>query len=221
MYLHWTLYSAGQESANDNNANVSYPFLDEQIRSSYAARSVATNKNALYDSYIRAIRWSSDRIKDRGVIGFVTNGGYIEANTADGLRKCLVEEFSNLYIFHLRGNQRTSGERSRKEGGKIFGSGSRSPIAISIMIKNPKANEHGKIYFHDIGDYLTREQKLEMISELGSIEGITKQTGWQKIEPDEFGDWLNQRDPNFDKYISLGDKKSTLSPSILITTLVG
>lgn len=200
-------YSSGQESANDNNANVQYPLLDERIRSTYAVKSVATNKNALYDSYIRAIRWSSDRIKDRGVIGFVTNGGFIEANTADGLRRCLVEEFSNLYVFHLRGNQRTSGERSRKEGGKIFGSGSRAPIAISILVKNPQAKEHGKIYFHDIGDYLTREQKLEIVSEFGSITGIAQQTGWQTIEPDAFGDWLNQRDPFFDTYMTMGDKK--------------
>ncbi|WP_417522001.1 DEAD/DEAH box helicase [Marinobacter sp.] len=207
-------YSSGQESANDNNANVQYPKLDERIRSTYAARSSATNKNALYDSYIRAIRWSSDRIKDRGVIGFVTNGGFIEANTADGLRKCLVEEFSNLYIFHLRGNQRTSGERSRKEGGKIFGSGSRAPIAISILVKNPQATEHGKIYFHDIGDYLTREQKLETVSEFGSILGISQQVGWQAIEPDAFGDWLNQRDPFFDTYIKMGDKKDKVSSTI-------
>ncbi|MGO3215560.1 MAG: DEAD/DEAH box helicase [Halomonas sp.] len=209
-------YSAGQESANDNNANVQYPLLDERIRSTYAARSKATLKNALYDSYIRAIRWSSDRIKDRGVIGFVTNGGFIEANTSDGLRRCLVEEFSNLYVFHLRGNQRTSGERSRKEGGKIFGSGSRAPIAISILVKNPQAKEHGKIYYHDIGDYLTREQKLEIVSEFGSIEGITQQAGWQTIKPDEFGDWLNQRDPFFDTYISMGDKKNKESKNIFL-----
>lgn len=207
-------YSAGQESANDNNANVQYPALDERIRTTYAAQSSATNKNALYDSYIRAIRWSSDRIKDCGVIGFVTNGGFIEANTADGLRKCLVEEFSNLYIFHLRGNQRTSGERSRKEGGKIFGSGSRSPIAISVLVKNPEAKEHGKIYFHDIGDYLTREQKLEIVSEFGSITGITEKDAWQTIEPDEFGDWVNQRDPFFDTYMNLGDKRNKNHPSI-------
>ena len=118
-------YSAGQTSANDNNANIEYPHLDERIRSTYAAGSTATNKNALYDSYIRAIRWASDRIGDAGVIGFVTNAGWVEANTSDGLRKCLVDEFSSIYVFHLRGNQRTSGETSRKEGGKIFGSGSR------------------------------------------------------------------------------------------------
>lgn len=207
-------YSAGQESANDNNANVQYPLLDNRIRDTYAARSLATNKNALYDSYIRAIRWSSDRIKDRGVIGFVTNGGFIEVNTADGLRRCLVEEFSNLYVFHLRGNQRTSGERSRKEGGKIFGSGSRAPIAISILVKNPHSKEHGKIYFHDIGDYLSREEKLEIVSDFGSIDGITQRAGWQTIQPDQFGDWLSQRDPFFDTYMALGNKKDKTSRAI-------
>lgn len=210
-------YSAGQESANDNNANVQYPLLDNRIRDTYAARSVATNKNALYDSYIRAIRWSSDRIKDRGVIGFVTNGGFIEANTADGLRRCLVDEFSNLYVFHLRGNARTSGERRRKEKDNVFGQGTRTPIAVSILVKNPQAEEHGKIYFHDIGDYLTREQKLEIVSEFGSIDGITQQAGWQTIQPDQFGDWLNQRDPNFSSYIMLGDKKNSDEATVFST----
>lgn len=200
-------YSAGQKSANDNNANVDYPKLDERIRSTYTVRSQATNKNALYDSYIRAIRWSSDRIKDRGVIGFVTNAGFLEANVGDGLRQCLVEEFSNLYIFHLRGNARTSGERRRKEKDNVFGQGTRTPIAISILVKKPEAKVRGNIYFHDIGDYLTREQKLEVITGFESINGITKQKCWQQIVPDQFGDWLNQRDPNFDTYISLGDKK--------------
>src|SRR5690606_31985241 len=125
-------YSIGQKSENDNNDNVEYPSLDERIRTTYAARSTATLSKGLYDSYIRAIRWASDRIGDAGIIGFVTNAGFLEANTADGLRKCLVDEFSSLYVFHLRGNQRTSGETSRKEGGKIFGSGSRAPIAISL-----------------------------------------------------------------------------------------
>lgn len=200
-------YSAGQESANDNNANVAYPKLDERIRSTYADQSTATNKNALYDSYIRAIRWSSDRIKDCGVIGFVTNGGFLEANTADGLRKCLADEFSNLYVFHLRGNARTSGERRRKEKDNVFGQGTRTPIAISILVKNPENQAKGQIYFYDIGDYLSQKEKLEIIEELGSIHGISEQKGWQNIAPDSFGDWLNQRDPNFDTYISIGDKK--------------
>ena len=198
-------YSAGQESANDNNANIAYPDLDDQIRSTYAEHSTSTNKNALYDSYIRAIRWASDRIGDNGVIGFITNAGFISSNTADGLRKCLTEEFTHLYIFHMRGNSRTSGDRARKEGGNIFDI--RTPTAISILVKNSNAKQRGQIYFHDIGDYLKKEQKLEIIEDFQSINGISAQNGWTQIIPDQFNDWLNQRDPNFDNYLSMGDKK--------------
>ena len=211
-------YSAGQTSANDNNANVAYPHLDDSIRTTYAAQSSATNKNALYDSYIRALRWASNRIGDSGVIGFVSNAGFIEANTGDGLRKCLAAEFSNIYVFHLRGNQRTSGELSRKEGGKIFGSGSRAPIAISILVKNPNRSPrllgegqgeraYGNIVMHDIGDYLTQAQKLEKITAFKSIAGIAAANGWQPITPDAHGDWINQRDDGFTEFMSLGDKK--------------
>lgn len=166
------------------------------------------------DSYIRAIRWASDRIKNAGVIGFVTNAGWTDGNAMDGMRQCLAEEFSNIYIFHLRGNQRTSGEISRKEGGKIFGSGSRAPIAISILVKNPNTASLGHIHFHDIGNYLTREEKLKTIARFASINGIKRQNGWQTITPDRHNDWLNQRDDRFHDYISMGDKKDKNTTSI-------
>lgn len=200
-------YSVGQESANDNNQNIDYPHLDQRITDTYVERSNAALSRNLYDSYIRAIRWASDRIGNNGVIGFVTNAGFLESGSSDGLRKCLADEFSSIYVFHLRGNQRTSGEVSRREGGKIFGGGSRAPVAISLLVKNPDAAQHGQIYFHDIGDYLTREEKLEKISVFSSIEGITKADGWRTITPDQHGDWLNQRDDRFGEYIPLGDKK--------------
>ncbi|MDO8330310.1 MAG: type ISP restriction/modification enzyme [Fluviicoccus sp.] len=201
-------YSVGQKSENDNNDNVDYPHLDARIKMTFADRSNATSTKSLYDSYIRAIRWASDRIGNSGIIGFVTNAGFIEAAGADGMRKSLSEEFSSIFIFHLRGNQRTSGELSRKEGGKIFGGGSRAPIAISILVKNPSAAKHGQIHLHDIGDYLTREQKLKRIQELNSISGITEVNGWTAITPDEHGDWLRQRDDSFSNFIALGDKKN-------------
>ncbi|UNE54277.1 DEAD/DEAH box helicase [Bartonella machadoae] len=201
-------YSLRQKSENDNAQNTPYPLLDKRISETYAAHSKATSMQALYDSYIRAIRWASDRIENAGVIGFVTNASFIDANSMDGLRKCLVEEFSSLYIFHLRGNQRTSGELSRKEGGKIFGSGSRAPIAISILVKNPNAQQHGKIYFRDIGDYLTRQEKLTIIDSLSSIDGITRSNrGWQIITPDKHGDWINQRDESFKAFLAMGVKE--------------
>lgn len=202
-------YSAGQGSANDNNANVGYPYLDARIRDTYAARSTATLKNGLYDSYIRAIRWGSDRLGDAGVMAYVSNAGWVDGNAADGLRACLAEEFTNLYVFHLRGNQRTSGERSRREGGKIFGSGSRAPIAISVFVKNPGASQHGRIWFHDIGDYLSQQDKLRIVREFGSIGGISEANDWTCIEPDEHADWINKRDARFYDFIKMGTKKKT------------
>lgn len=205
-------YSVGQESENDNNQNVTYPALDARIAETYARRTTATNKRALYDSYIRAIRWASDRVGNCGVIGFVTNAGFLDANTANGLRQCLAEEFSCIHVFHLRGNQRTSGETSHKEGGKIFDAGSPAPIAISIMVKNPETTKQGYILFHDIGDYLTRDQKLQKIQELASINGLTEADLWQNITPDEHGDWLRQRDDSFGKFISIGSKDKNTGP---------
>ncbi|EJF84688.1 hypothetical protein MCU_00266 [Bartonella elizabethae Re6043vi] len=201
-------YSFGQKNENDNAKNSPYPILDDRIRETYIAKSEATSTQKLYDSYIRAIRWASDRINNAGVIGFVTNAGFITGHSTTGLRKCLVEEFSSLYIFHLRGNARTSGEQRKKESGGIFGEGSRAPIAISILVKNPEPQQRGKIYFHDIGDYLTRKEKLTIIETLGSIDGITRsKKGWQIITPDKHGDWLGQRNESFKTFLAIGVKK--------------
>jgi predicted helicase len=204
-------YSVGQKSANDDNQNVDYPALDARIAETYAARTNAVLKNSLYDSYIRAIRWASDRIGDRGIIGFVTAAGWVGSRSADGLRKCLADEFSSLYVFHLRGDQQsTSGEESRREGGKVFGHGSRVPVAISFLVKNPAAAEQGRIFFCDIGDYLTREQKLAKVKALGSVAGIGaagSEATWTAIMPDQHGDWLKQRRADFAAHIAMGDKK--------------
>ncbi|MDA7982654.1 MAG: DEAD/DEAH box helicase family protein [Alphaproteobacteria bacterium] len=198
-------YKAWQRSENDANPNVKYPTLDGRIRDSYAAQSSAMHKGSLYDSYIRAIRWSTDRLNARagGIIAFVTNGSFIDGNAADGLRKCLTGDFSHLYVFNLRGDARTSGEKRKTEGGNIFGGGSRAQVAITVMVKDPSHQGECELRYHDIGDSLTREKKLAVIKEFGCIEKID----WQRITPDESGDWINQRDPAFDKFVSLGDKK--------------
>lgn len=130
-------YSVGQKSANDNAQNQKYPILEKYIENTYVEQSQANLNKSAYDSYVKAFRWASNRLDktDGGVIGFVTNGAWIDANGLDGMRKCFEKEFSSIYVFNLRGNQRTSGELSRKEGGKIFGSGSRTPIAITILVK--------------------------------------------------------------------------------------
>ncbi len=183
-------YSSGQTSANDKNANVAYPSLDEKISQTYAANSTATSTKNLMDSYVRAIRWGCDRIGDSGVMAYVSGSAWIERSFADGMRKCLADEFSNLYVFHLRGDIRKNmlSKGLAKEGDNIFGSASMTGIAISIFVKNPNAKEHGQISYHDIGDDLSEDQKLEIISTFESLNGITTADGWLDIVPDKHSD---------------------------------
>lgn len=186
-------YSVGQSDSNSNSRNLSYEKLDSVIKNTYAKYTSATSKKALYDSYIRAFRWATNSLKNNGIIGFITNGSYIDTQAFDGFRKCLLEDFTSVYVFNLRGNQRTSGETSRKEGGKIFGSGSRTPVAITILVKNENRERDGYVHYCDIGDYLTREQKLSIISDKHDISKIE----WKNIIPDKNNDWINRRNENF------------------------
>jgi len=199
-------YSSGQTSANDNNENIKYSFLDKSIKKTYVKYSTG-NPRSLYDSYIRSIRWASDRVGNSGIIGFVSNAGFLDSKAADGMRKCLTEEFSSIYVFHLRGNARTSGEQRRKEKDNVFGQGTRTPIAISLLVKNPEAKQHGQIHWHDIGDYLTQDQKLDIITNFKSVNGISAANAWELITPDKYNDWINQRDDSFTEFIQIGDKK--------------
>ncbi|MFZ9739215.1 MAG: DEAD/DEAH box helicase, partial [Prochlorotrichaceae cyanobacterium] len=205
-------YSAGQTSENDGNKNLKYPQLDDRIRQTYAEYSSATLKNSLYASEILALRWASDRIQERGIVTFVTNGSFIDGNAADGLRKCFYDEFTSIYCFNLRGlrGQKTSGERAKQEGGQIFGQGSSNTIAIILLVKNPDKAGNCKLFYHDIGDYLNRQQKLDILIDLGSIASIP----WQEIKPNDSHDWINQRDPAFDAFISLGDKQDPTATTI-------
>ena len=199
-------WSAGQKSSADDNPNVTYPELEKRVARSktYAARSRSTNKNSLYDTYKMAIRWASDRIGEQGVIALVTNGSWIGSNVDSGVRACLAEEFSSIYVLNLRGNQRTQGERSRQEGGKVFGQGSRAPVAVTILVRNPEASHDGcRILYRDIGDYLRREEKLAVLREAGSIAGIED---WRTITPDRHHDWIGQRSEEFQKLYPVGSK---------------
>ncbi|OYU38922.1 MAG: damage-inducible protein [Pseudorhodobacter sp. PARRP1] len=213
-------YSAGQGSANDNNANVAYPTLDGRIRDTYVAHSKQTSIKNLYDSYIRAIRWGSDRLgKSGGVMAFVSGSAWCERQFADGMRKCLAEEYSDLFVFHLRGDIRKNMLSKGKagEGGNVFGSGSMTGIAISIFVKNPNATHYGNIHFHDIGDNISEREKLSIIKNFRSMKGITDSANWQVVTPDEHHDWLNQRDSSFEAFIRIGDKK-TKSQDVLFET---
>lgn len=199
-------YSAGQKNQNDNNANLHYKNLEKNIAQTYVKYSNTSNSNRTYDSYIKALRWASDRLNAKGIIGFVTNGSYVDSGSTDGLRHCLYKEFNHLYIFNLRGNARTQGEQRRKEKDNVFGQGTRTTIAISILVKDG-SNAH-ELYYHDIGDYLSRKEKLKILESSNGVDGLD----WQQITPDENNDWINQRDPRYLKYAPIsGEQKSVFN----------
>ena len=213
-------YSIGQKSANDNAQNLSYPYLDKRVSETYAVKSSATLNKSLYDSYVKAFRWASDRIpqNEGGIVAFISNGAWIDGAGQDGMRRCFEDEFTSIYVLNLRGNQRTSGELSRKEGGKIFGSGSRTPITITFLVKNPaKKGQKAVIHYHDIGDYLTREQKLKMVKDFRSIS--SQKLEWQIITSNDKADWINQRDGVFDNLIPLApEKKFAMNAQCVFST---
>ena len=198
-------YSVGQKSANDDAQNQSYPRLEKRIGVTYAVQSNQTNKNALYDSYIKAFRWASDRLDKQhgGIIAFVSNAGWIDGNAMDGFRKCLEAEFSAIYVFNVRGGVRGKmGESAKKEGMNVFNI--MTGVAITVLVKNPVHKDKAFIQYHDIGDYLSREEKLAIIAEKRSI--LNPAMSWTHLRPNVYGDWLNQRNDIFGSFIPLGDK---------------
>ncbi len=195
-------WSAGQRSSGDDNPNVDYPAVEARVAETYAAHSTATNKNSLYDTYKMAIRWASDRIGEQGVVALVTNGSWIDGNVDSGVRACLAEEFSTVYVLNLRGNARTSGELRRAEGDNAFGQGSRAPVAITILVRNPDSTHEGcRILYRDIGDHLKREEKLEILREARSVSGIPD---WRAITPDRHNNWIGQRDEAYQQLHPIG-----------------
>ncbi|BAW68731.1 type IIG restriction-modification enzyme [Helicobacter pylori] len=203
-------YSAGAKSQNDNNQNLSHPKLEERVYEKYGKNSTANNVGATTrDTLIQSIYMASKLLKDRGVLGFVVNGGFIDSKSGDGFRKCVAKEFAHLYVLNLRGNARTSGETFKKEGGKIFDSGSRATIAIIFFVKDSSV-KNSAIHYYDIGDYLKREEKLNRLANFTDLDAIPFET----IIPNNKGDWINQRNDAFEKLIPLKRDKKRQNPSV-------
>ena len=198
-------YSAKQASANDDNQNLAYPRLDERIAETYAAKSTGANKNSLYDSYFRALRWASDRIGERGVIAFVSNSSFVDGNSADGVRLSLQEEFSQIFIYNLRGGVRGKmGDVAKREGGNVFPI--MTGVAITVLIKDPSHSGTAEVFYAEADDYSTRQEKLNQISSFESIEGISGANAFRSIAPNQHGDWISSRDERFTTFQEIGNK---------------
>ncbi|GAA9555045.1 DEAD/DEAH box helicase family protein [Helicobacter pylori] len=197
-------YSSGAKSENDNNQNLTHPKLEKWVYETYGKNSTAKVGATTRDTLIQSIRMASDLLKDKGVVGFVVNGSFIDSKSADGFRKCMVKEFSHLYALNLRGNARTSGEERKKQGDGIFDSGSRATVAIIFFVKD-KSVPNNTIFYYEVEDYLKREAKLNLLANFENLDLVP----FKEITPNNKGDWINQRNDDFEKLIPLKRDKTS------------
>ncbi|GAA6876967.1 hypothetical protein HpHNI60_11390 [Helicobacter pylori] len=204
-------YSAGSKSENDNNQNLSHPNLEKKVREKYGQNSSSKKGSGktTRDTLIQSIYMASELLKDKGVLGFVVNGSFIDSKSGDGFRKCVAQDFAHLYVLNLRGNARTSGEERKKESDGIFDSGSMATIAVIFFVKDTSVKD-SMIHYYDIGDYLKREEKLNRLANFSNLDAIPFET----ITPNNKGDWINQREDGFEKLIPLKRDKKLQNNSV-------
>ncbi|MDT2893338.1 DEAD/DEAH box helicase [Lactococcus lactis] len=189
-------YSARQDDENDENQNIHYPILEDSIMSTYGRYSMASATHTLYDSYIKAIRWATERLEKSGVVGFITANSFIDKKSTDGMRKVLVDDFNHLYIINLRGGVRGKSKKiAKSEGGNVFDI--MTGVAISILVKD--GSDVHEIHYHEMEDGLNRQEKLDWLSKNETALNVKLQL----IIPDEHNDWINQRDDSYQSYDSM------------------
>jgi predicted helicase len=200
-------YNAGQVNENDNNKNRKYKTMDKRVRETYAKDSTATNKNALSDVYIKAIRWAADRIQKNGegIVAFVTNNGFIDGIAFDGMRKHLAQDFSKIYHVNLKGNARMAGERRRQEAGNVFDDAIRVGVGISFFIKKKDLDSQTEIYFFAIDDYLKSKEKKDFLEKAEHYGNVLM----KKVSPDKNYIWLTEgMNEDFEIFLPMGTKET-------------
>ena len=203
-------YNVGQVNENDNNKNRKYPTMDSRVRETYGKDSTASNKNALADPYVKAIRWASDRIGEEGVVAFVTNNSFLDAVAFDGMRKHLADDFDAIYILDLGGNARKGLKVSEAN---VFGI--RVGVSINLFVRagravnRPTPNEGSSvpthIFYYRTDDLWKKKQKFNFLNERGHIGNID----WQPIRPDARYTWLTEGlHAEFETFIPMGTKEA-------------
>ena len=192
-------YNMGQVNENDNNKNRKYPAMDKRIAETYVQASNATLKNKLYDPYLKAIRWASDRIGDEGVVAFITNNSFLDGIAFDGMRKYLSEDFDTIYVLDLGGNARKG---LKVSDANVFGI--RVAVSINFFIKKSAVGVGApNLYYYRTDALWNKKQKFDFLNvcqDIGSIE-------WNAIQPDSRQTWLTEGlEVEFDTFIPMGSK---------------
>ena len=196
-------YNVGQVNENDNNKNRKYGTMDVRVKDTYAKDSTATNKKALADPYVKAIRWASDRIGDEGVVAFVTNSGFLDGVAFDGMRKLLADDFDVIYILDLSGNVRKNPKLSGTTH-NVFGI--QVGVSINFFVKRRgKTNSQAEIFYARVEESWRKEDKYRYLDTKEYYRNIE----WQAIRPDQRYTWLTEGlRSEFETFIPIGTKEA-------------
>jgi predicted helicase len=204
-------YNAWQQDENDNNKNRKYEEVDRRVRETYGADSSATLQNSLADPYIKAFRWASDRIRDEGVVAFVTNNGFVEGIACDGMRKHLARDFDAIYVLDLGGNVRKNPKLSGTTH-NVFGI--QVGVSITLLIRHKERNAPARIHYHAVPSNWRKEEKYRFLTQVEDVSGVE----WEAVTPDRKNNWLTRGlDTSFDDLLPIGSKaakKTANSPAI-------
>ncbi|HVB25139.1 MAG TPA: type ISP restriction/modification enzyme [Ktedonobacteraceae bacterium] len=206
-------YNVGQTNENDNNKNRRYPIIDARIRETYVKDSKATNRNALSDAYVKFFRWAVDRLQGRdGIVCYVSNNSFIDQMAFDGMRKNLLQEFTQIYHLDMHGNVRKNPKLSGSTH-NIFGI--QVGVGITIAIR---ASQHRtrKLFYYRVPEFWRKTEKLAFLLENASICGID----WQEVQPDEKYTWRTEGlRPEFNSFLSVGKKEAKTSRPVEVDTI--
>ena len=191
-------YNALQQNENDNNKNRKYPAIDERIKDTYSKDSKAQLHNKLYDPFVRAFRWASERIGETGIVAFVTNNSFIDDWMFDGMRKHLAQEFNALYLLNLGGNMR-KGQGNSNVFGITVG------VSIAMLVRTGKPIDSPCILYNNQTELLSKSQTFDFLKMHKNIGEVT----WQEIQPDAHHTWLTEGlQTDFHGFMPMGTKEA-------------
>ena len=190
-------YNMGQTNENDQNKNRKYKHWDDRIKDTYTKDSKATLRNKLSDPYVKAFRWASDRIRNGGIIAYVTNSSYIDQIAFDGMRHHLIRDFSKLYILDLGGNVR---KNPRLSGTTHNVFGIQVGVSISLLVKHPSKKDRGQVFYARMPEFWKRRHKYDQLDTWETAKGLD----WTSLTPDSRATWLNEgQQADFDDLLPL------------------
>ncbi|MEG3938974.1 N-6 DNA methylase [Microcoleus sp. S36b_A3] len=205
-------YNAYQ-SKDLNNRNRKYLTMDQRVSETYSKDSKATNKNALSDPYVKAIRWASDRLRDEGIVAFVTNSSFLDKLAFDGMRRHLQDDFTHVYVFNLQGDIRKDSMRDGIPLGEqhtIFGLGAMVGVAITFLVRKKDSTEH-KIFYKEVDFRATRKEKFEIIERLHKLN----KDDWTELQPDNKNNWLtDDLHDEYQDFLPLGTQEARSTDGI-------